>query len=567
MTPWERATLALRLLAADPGGLGGVWVRARSGPVRERFVAGLDALPLPVRKIHPGIADEQLYGGVDLSATLGAGKVVWQEGLLARPRALVLPMAERCAPGLAARLAGALDAREGHCLIALDEGAEPDEALPVALTDRLALHLDLGGVGYGETAPLPDTPPRVPPVATLPAAPESALRDLAAVAVRLGIASLRAPLLALRAAKAHAGLAGRDQVTTEDLAAAVELVLAPRATQAPDEAPEQEPGEPDSPDTEPQESDAPENMEGDGDAEGEEDAPRIPEEILLEAAAAALPRDLLEKLAQGRAPRAAAGASGTGAGRKGNRRGRPLPARPGRLDGQARVDMISTLRAAAPWQPLRRRQAADGVADRPVHIRQSDIRTKRYQEQSDRLLIFVVDASGSAAMTRLAEAKGAVELLLGEAYARRDHVALVAFRGEGAEVLLPPTRSLVQTKRRLAALPGGGGTPLATGLRTAMDLARAAQARGMTPTLALLTDGRANIALDGSANRQAAAADATQYARAIRAQAIPGLVIDMSPRPQPALKTLASEMGAPYLAMPRADAGRLSAAVSSAVDA
>ena len=564
MTPWARTTLALRLLAADPGGLGGVWVRARSGPVRERLVAGLGALPLPVRKIHPGIADEQLYGGVDLSATLGAGKVVWQDGLLARPRALVLPMAERCAPGLAARLAGALDAREGHCLIALDEGAEPDEALPVALTDRLALHLDLDGVGYGETAPLPDTPPRVPPVAALPAAPESALRDLAAVAVRLGIASLRAPLLALRAAKAHAALAGRDEVGTEDLAAAVELVLAPRATQVPaDEAPEPEPEpeEPDSPDTDPQESDAPD------DAEGDEDEPRIPEEILLEAAAAALPRDLLEKLAQGRAPRAAAGASGTGAGRKGNRRGRPLPARPGRLDGQTRVDMISTLRAAAPWQPLRRRQAADGVADRPVHIRQSDIRTKRYQEQSDRLLIFVVDASGSAAMTRLAEAKGAVELLLGEAYARRDHVALVAFRGEGAEVLLPPTRSLVQTKRRLAALPGGGGTPLAAGLRAAMELARAAQGRGMTPTLALLTDGRANIALDGSSNRQAAAADATQYARAIRAQAIPGLVIDMSPRPQPALKTLAGEMGAPYLAMPRADAGRLSAAVSSAVDA
>jgi magnesium chelatase subunit D len=170
-------------------------------------------------------------------------------------------------------------------------------------------------------------------------------------------------------------------------------------------------------------------------------------------------------------------------------------------------------------------------------------------------------------MTRLAEAKGAVELLLGEAYARRDHVALVAFRGEGAEVLLPPTRSLVQTKRRLAGLPGGGGTPLAAGLRAAMDLARAAQGRGMTPTLALLTDGRANIALDGSANRQAAAADAAHYARAIRAQAIPGLVIDMSPRPQAALKTLAGEMGAPYIAMPRADAGRLSAAVSSAVDA
>jgi magnesium chelatase subunit D len=228
------------------------------------------------------------------------------------------------------------------------------------------------------------------------------------------------------------------------------------------------------------------------------------------------------------------------------------------------VDLISTLRAAAPWQPLRRRQAA---TDQRLHVRQGDIRTKRYQEQSDRLLIFVVDASGSAAMTRLAEAKGAVELLLGEAYARRDHVALVAFRGEGAEVLLPPTRSLVQTKRRLAALPGGGGTPLAAGLSAAVELARTAQGRGMTPTLALITDGRANIALDGRADRQQAGADAMRLARAVRGQAIPGLVIDMSPRPQRQLEALAAEMGAPYLPMPRADAGRLSTAVSATLDA
>ncbi|KPQ08838.1 MAG: magnesium chelatase subunit BchD [Rhodobacteraceae bacterium HLUCCA09] len=559
MTPWNRAELSLRLLAVDPGGLGGLWLRARSGPVRERVVAALAALPLPRRKIHPQIADEQLYGGVDLSATLGAGRVVWQEGVLSRPCAVVLPMAERCPPGLAARLGAVLDAHDGHTLIALDEGAEPEEALPEALTDRLALHVDLDGVALAETAAIEPGSVRVGnPLRALPAAPDAALADLAAVAVRLGIASLRAPLFALRAARAHAALSGRETVATEDLTAAVELVLAPRATRMPaaeDEEPERpEPPEPDASEQEPD--------EGDRTEESEQEL-RLPEEILLEAAAAALPRDLLEKLAAGRAPRVVAGASGSGAGRKGNRRGRPLPPRPGRLDGQTRVDLISTLRAAAPWQPVRRKHAA---TEQRLHVRQGDIRTKRYQEQSDRLLIFVVDASGSAAMTRLAEAKGAVELLLGEAYARRDHVALVAFRGEGAEVLLPPTRSLVQTKRRLAALPGGGGTPLAAGLTAAMELARAAQGRGMTPTLALITDGRANIALDGTANRAQAGEDATRLARAIRAQAIPGLVIDMSPRPQRPLEALAAEMGAPYLALPRADAGRLSKAVSATLD-
>jgi magnesium chelatase subunit D len=167
-------------------------------------------------------------------------------------------------------------------------------------------------------------------------------------------------------------------------------------------------------------------------------------------------------------------ASGTGAAKKGNRRGRPLPSRAGRLGSDTRVDLVATLRAAAPWQPLRRR--ATGQDDR-LHVRMSDVRVRQFEERSDRAIIFVVDASGSAALARLAEAKGAIELLLGEAYARRDHVALVAFRGDGADILLPPTRSLVQTKRRLGQLPGGGGTPLASGLKAALDLAELARAR------------------------------------------------------------------------------------------
>ena len=102
----------------------------------------------------------------------------------------------------------------------------------------------------------------------------------------------------------------------------------------------------------------------------------------------------------------------------------------------------------------------------------SDVRVRQYEERSDRAIIFVVDASGSAALARLAEAERRHRsFLLGEAYARRDHVALVAFRGDGADVLLPPTRSLVQTKRRLEQLPGGGGTPLASGLKAALELA------------------------------------------------------------------------------------------------
>ncbi|TDL87971.1 VWA domain-containing protein, partial [Meridianimarinicoccus aquatilis] len=221
------------------------------------------------------------------------------------------------------------------------------------------------------------------------------------------------------------------------------------------------------------------------------------------------------------------------------------------------------LRAAAPWQTIRR-SARPGHTG--LHIHPGDIRVKRFEDRSDRLLIFTVDASGSAAMSRLAEAKGAVELLLAEAYARRDHVSLIAFRGSGADTLLPPTRSLVQTKRRLAGLPGGGGTPLAAGLRAGLDAALLARSKGLMPTVALLTDGRGNVALDGSPGRTQAGRDAVDMARALRAASIPALVLDTAVRPQVALRALAADMGAPYMPLPRADARRLSAAIGTALE-
>jgi magnesium chelatase subunit D len=527
--------------------------------VRDAAVAALPVLPLALRRLHVGIGDEQLFGGVDLAATLAEGRLVARRGLLAEPAAFVLPMAERCGSGLAARLAGALDAH-AHTLIALDEGAEPDESLPPALADRLAFHVDLSGLAWSDCPGLVyDTDDLATARDRLAAVrlPDHAAEDLVAVALRLGIASLRAPLLAARAARAEAALAGREMASVEDLTRAVELVLVPRATQFPDAPAEEAPPE------EPEAPEPPPEAEGESDDTPPEALPEIPQEILLEAAKALLPPDLLERLGLMKPARAAAGA-GAGAARKGNRRGRPLPSRPGRPGGEARVDLVATLRQAAPWQPLRRQAARD--PHRPLHIRMGDIRLRRFEEKSDRLLIFAVDASGSAAFARLAEAKGAVELLLAEAYARRDHVALIAFRGQAAEVLLPPTRSLVQTKRRLAALPGGGGTPLAAGLRAALQLALQARGRGMSPVVALLTDGRANIALDGAANRARAAEDATTLARTLRASGIAALVIDMGARPEPQLRLLAAEMAGPYLALPRADAGRLSAAVSAALD-
>ncbi|NNE87965.1 MAG: magnesium chelatase subunit D [Silicimonas sp.] len=542
--PLDQAKLALTLLAIDPVGLGGIVIRGRAGPARDALVADLSALPRPHARIAPTVTDAQLNGGLDVARTLSNRKLVHAEGALGNAATLLLPMAERLTPERAARLASALD--EGRTAIALDEGID-DEVLARVLEDRLAFRIETDMIPARmnvKTASDPDVIRKAQSRLTKLPTCASDIEALATLAAQFGIHSLRALHLAFRCARAHAALMTHETVDEADILVAGMLVLAHRATQMPsveDEHPDNQPQ--DTPD----------------DAESKPQNPTLDDDILLEAVKAALPPDLLARLSSGRIRRATG--SGSGAKKRGNRRGRPLPARQGKLDGTTRLDIVATLRAAAPWQTIR----AKSSSEKGVHIRPNDFHIKRFEETSDRLLVFAVDASGSAAFARLAEAKGAVELLLAEAYARRDHVALVAFRGEAAEVLLPPTRSLVQTKRRLAALPGGGGTPLAAGLQAALEVARTAARKGLTPTIALLTDGRANIALDGQPNRKDAREDAKRLAQMIAAEGVETLVIDTGTRPEPDLKTLSQTALGHYIPLPRADAKRLATAVSDAL--
>ncbi len=551
MDTWARLSLALRILAVDPVGMGGLWLRSRAGPIRDIATTALTKTPFdrPQRRLSPNIDDLALLGGPDPVATLAAGRPVHRPGLLSDPALLILPMAESAPPSLTARLAQALD-RGHHALIALDEAAEDGEGLPSTLSDRLGLFLTFDGDRAPKRLPKPigkRTLAKARALYPQVTVPPDLTEALARLAARLGIASPRALLTTRRAARALAALDGRPEVTEQDLIAAAELGLAhralPEAEAAPDQPPEPPlPDQPDTPDSQPEEQDL-QNLA----------------DLLIEAAQAALPPDILAKLQSDRANRAARGASGTGSAKAGNRRGRPLPSRPGRPDGQSRIDLVATLRQAAPWQVLRKRS---DIMNRALIVHRSDLRLKRYREVSDRVLIFVVDASGSSAMARLGEAKGAVELMLAQAYSRRDHVALVVLRGTKAELILPPTRSLTTTKARLRGLPGGGGTPLASGLATALDTALRARRQGMTPSLALLTDGRANIALNGQPDRVQAQTDAHRIATAIRVAGIAAVTLDVANRPQPALADLAQAMHSRYVPLPRADARAIAATLA-----
>lgn len=207
-------------------------------------------------------------------------------------------------------------------------------------------------------------------------------------------------------------------------------------------------------------------------------------------------------------------------------------------------------------------------ADAPrILVRKEDVRIKRMAERTRVATIFVVDASGSSALHRLAEAKGAVQLLLAECYVRRDEAALISFRGRSAELLLPPTRSLARVRRELAQLPGGGGTPLASGLALAHDLAQSIARKGDTPILVFFTDGHANVTRDGAGDRARAEQDVLAAAKGLRASGIASLLIDTSPRPQPRARKLAEDLGARYLPLPAADAQRVSRAVKAEIAA
>jgi len=244
------------------------------------------------------------------------------------------------------------------------------------------------------------------------------------------------------------------------------------------------------------------------------------EDLRVAAVQAALPAGLLALMAQhqGLIPRS--GRSREASSRAGQRlkagaQGRPSGTRPGLPEGGHRLSLIDTLRQAAPWQTVRRRALAEAEALGPtvrtgtprggsraplptrgrVIVHRDDLRIVRREPRQPTTTVFVVDASGSNALNRLAEAKGAVETLLADCYVRRDRVAVLGFRGQTAETLLPPTRSLVRAKRSLAGLPGGGGTPMARALTDSRLLCESLRRRGDTVSLVLLTDGKSNVSL------------------------------------------------------------------------
>lgn len=394
---------------------------------------------------------------------------------------------------------------------------------------------------------------------------------LAETAAACGVPGNRADVFAARAALAAAALDGRDDVTDDDLRLVVRLVLLPRATRLPqpetEEPPPPPPPEPPPPDP-PEDRDDPAHDAPETDpTETPQGVPNVEDLVLAALAGVAVPEDVLT-VAAGRGNRR--GASGSRGAMESRRRGRVV----GTVAGEARAGRISipaTLVAAAPMQ----RERGRVVGGRPV-LTTDDVRLKRYREKAGTLFIFCTDASGSMALNRMRAAKGAVTSLLGQAYVHRDKVALIAFRGARADVLLPPSQGVERAKRALDVLPTGGGTPLASALLLAHRMAAQAQTAGTTNVLlVLITDGRANVPLapdapeEGAARRARASREVQALARRWHAAGWGAAVIDtqVSFTSKGEAAGLARHLGGRYLFLPGAKATEIAAAVSAAADA
>lgn len=405
------------------------------------------------------------------------------------------------------------------------------------------------------------------------------VRRIAEAALSLGVEGNRADLFAVKAARANAALAGRDAISDEDIIAAIQLVLLPRATMIP--APTEREEETKEPDASENESPSSDNHMDPDDAGADslvEQTSRPIEELVIEAMDAPAPDDAL-KLPSSKARR-----SGSG------RRSKVLNHVRGRYVGSdtrrnnnSRLAIDATLRAAAPYQAARHDKYLDknialrlpDAKDKKVRISSDDLRFKRFKRKAGILFIFAVDASGSMAINRMAQAKGALTRLLQQSYLHRDKVAMISFRRSEAETILAPTRSVELAKRIIDALPTGGATPMAAALIEALSLARLARLQGISQTtLLLFTDGRANVGLHAVGRNgpphegESISEELKRIGAILETEGIAPVVIDTRPRfvSTGEGRALAELIGGRYLYLPRADSTAIYNAVASVSD-
>ena len=547
----------LTVSGIDPS-LGSLSINSNYSTVREAFLSNLLSLlkPKRLKKIYPFQNPTDFAKSINMIDTLTFGMPKYNNDIFSSSNiALILTNTEKMQKGLATFLRDKIKSNKDKFFIALDESGGSDVS-GANLSDYLIFSINLDGTRYKDLKKVTINRKKISEARNNLATVEVNKRELdylIASSEMFSISNMHTIFCTLKVAKAICAYKGGKRVSREDINLAISLSMIHKAKQIPEFQQEEK-------------AKSAENerlRDNDESKANNSELNSEDKKMLIDALKIFLPNNLIESLLSKNSQTISVTES-AGSGERNNNfsAGRPIPSISRKYSSDKRIDLMGTLTRAIPWQKLR---SSSVTKNRKIIIYPQDIMIKRFEKQSERLLIFLVDASGSNAIGRLAEAKGAIEILLSDAYAKRDNVALISFSGLKADPLLLPTKSLVTAKKKLSSLPGGGATPLAKGLLEAFNMADVARSRNIKPIIILLSDGKGNMSLDGVGDRVKATKDTNYVASLIKRNAINNIFIDTSRRKTPMANELARELNGHYFQLPMANSGSISKAVQQSI--